>query len=184
MIAFSHDAYVKLLKQLLPPGAAFNVEAGSTVSKVLDAIADEFVRIDARSVDLMNEADPRTANETLADWEKMLSLPDLQVPVIPATTAGRQVAITQKYVATGGQTAAFFIALAAACGYVVTITTFVAKILRVGFRVNDRVYGAEYAYAMQFNVSPPAGTALAHADFERVIRHATHAHIKDIFVYL
>lgn len=182
-VAYDAASYARQLKQLLPRGAVWNLEAGSGVNKVLLAIADELARVDARGLNLIDEADPRTANETIADWERMLALPDDRVLVIPATLALRRIAVTQKFVSLGGQSVAFFTALALACGYVITITKFANSVLRVGFRVGARVYGVAYAYAMQINVAAPAGVAMAHADFERVIRHVTHSHIVVIFVY-
>jgi hypothetical protein len=118
-IAFSAAAYLRQLRALLPPGKAFNYDPDSVVSKCLAAYADELARIDARGVQLIEESDPRTAEETIEQWEAMLSLPDEQVPVIPATLAERRIAVTQKYANRGGQNLDFFVRLAAACGYVV-----------------------------------------------------------------
>jgi hypothetical protein len=115
--SYSQASYVRQLKLLMPPGVAFDLEEGTSDVKVLEALADELARVDGRGVDLINEADPRTADETIADWEQALSLPDDQIPVIPATLAERRIAVTQKYTNRGGQNTAFFTALAAACGY-------------------------------------------------------------------
>lgn len=117
MISFDAPAYLRQLKALLPPGKAFNLESDGEVSKTLAAYAEELARIDARGVQLIEESDPRTADETIEQWEEMLSLPDEQVLTIPATLPERQVAVTQKYTNRGGQNAEFFVRLAAACGY-------------------------------------------------------------------
>lgn len=304
-IAYNAAAYLRQLKLLLPPGRLFsNIEADSYVSKTLAAYAEELARIDTRGVQLIEESDPRTADETIEQWEEMLSLPDDQVLEIPATLEERQIAITQKYTARGGQNEDYFTRLCAACGwtlaggelatpaiipplidslggggtlgagtysyritalsrtgetvasvaesvviaagvtnkvqitwarvpgavkyrvygrtagsetYIATVTNttaflpsyvdtgvitptglappgfnsatypaiilFVPDILRAGFRVDDRCYGAEYAYAMELNLQPPAGAYLAQEDFERVIEHRIHAHIHVIFTY-
>jgi uncharacterized protein YmfQ (DUF2313 family) len=121
-IAFTHASYVRQLRNLLPPGVAFD-ELQPELKKMLAALAEELARVDARGIDLINEADPRTADETIADWERVLSLPDEQVPVIAGTLAERRIAVTQKYTARGGQNVAFFVALAAACGYTVEDVT-------------------------------------------------------------
>ncbi len=291
------QAYARTLLDLLPPGSAWTRESDSNVQKLLLGIAVELERIDQRGLDLIEESDPRTADETIEQWEDMVGLPDERVPEIPATLALRRFAVTQKLVARGGQNEAFFIALAAACGYtlqpagtlatpVITgvaqlagggsltagtksyrvsalndrgetlasaastvvvnlndraqpswskvvgatgyrifgrtggselliaevgevltyidtgaitpagplpvtgtattepITRFVDRILRVGFRVGDRVYGDAYAYSFQLNILEPAGEALDPADFERIIEHVTHAHVTAIFNYL
>lgn len=185
---FDRMAYVRQLKALLPPGRLWNVEPDSNLSKLLEGIADELTRINARGVDLINESDPRTASETIAEWESVVGIPDLFVTTIPATLAGRRVAVTQKYVNRGGQTDAFFRALALACGYPsIDITLF--SVLRTGFRVGDgvtyeapRVFDVTYAYVMQITPLSVALGALPVADFERVIRHATHAHIQVVFI--
>ncbi len=174
--------YSRTLKQLLPPGQIRDrIEADSVLSNTMIAAAGEFVRIDARGVDLGNESDPRTADETIADWERIVGLPDEQVTEIPATLALRRLAVTQKYVARGGQSVSFFTGLALSMGYVVTLLK--TQVLRVGFRVSDRVYGAGFAYSLEILVAAPTGTVLPQADFERVMRHHTHSHITLIFTY-
>jgi uncharacterized protein YmfQ (DUF2313 family) len=112
------EAYARQLKQLLPPGRLWKLEPDSWLSKVLLAIGDELARIDARGEKLIDEADPRTALETLPEWERMLGI----TPPAGATAGERQLAITAAYVSRGGQTAAYYIALAASLGYVATVT--------------------------------------------------------------
>ncbi len=193
-IAFTAAAYLRQLKLLLPPGLAFNLESSSNITKTLDAIAQELARADARGVDLVKEADPRTVTETVGEWEEMLGLPDEQIVEIPGTIEERRVAVTSKYVERGGADPQFYFDLCAACGYtLVSIDRFADSVLRSGslawpeshiFRVDDRVYGEEWAYAMRLNIDLPAGPgALSQADFERVIRHATHSHIVVVFSY-
>ncbi len=175
-------AYVSMLAQLLPRGPVWLLETGSWINRTLNAFAAELERVVARGKNLISEADPRTANETIADWERVLSLPDEQVTEIPDSLAERRIAVTQKYVSRGGQSPAFFIRLALACGYTVTISKY--EVLRVGFRVSDRVYGDAFAYSFLMTVAEPTGPVLAQADFERVIRHATHSHATVVFEYL
>lgn len=110
-------AYSQALKQLLPRGRLWNLEQDSEISNTLLAIGGELARVDARGMDLIKETDPRTATETIADWERILALPDDRVLAIPGTLAARRVAATAKFVAREGQSVAFFVRLAAACGY-------------------------------------------------------------------
>lgn len=183
-IAFSHAAYVRMLKGLLPPGVLQRAEADAVLTATLEAIADELVRIDARGKALLAESDPRTATETLSDWERILSLPDERVTTIPGTTVGRRVAITQKLTGRGGQNYAFFEALCEACGYpLISITNFTDDVLRVDDRVDALLYGDVYACSIRFNLDTPTVGALPQADFERVIRHAVHAHVVSHFAY-
>jgi len=180
----SISRYGSQLAKLLPPGKLWFLETNSMLRNMLDAIGDELERVRLRGLDFIEETDPRTAYETLEDWEEMVSLPDEQVTAIPGTTSGRRVAITQKFVARGGQNYSFFETLSAACGYpLLSLDLFAESMLRVGFRCSDRAYGDAYAYTMQLNVAAPTAGALTHAEFEAVIRKATHSHIQVQFDY-
>lgn len=179
---FSAEAYARTLKQLLPQGSLWNLEADSKLSAALLAIGEELARVGQRGADLIEESDPRTALETLGEWEAMLGLPDTAILTIPATTAARRLAITQKFVATGGQSSAYFTALAAACGYTVTLSNY--KLARSGlFRAGHYLHGYDYGYAMLVKVTATAADALTHAELEAVIRRVTHAHITVVFAY-
>jgi uncharacterized protein YmfQ (DUF2313 family) len=176
-VASGQPAYARALRLLLPPGRLFD-EPGAELTLLLGALADELARVDARGVDLVNESDPRTAVETLSDWESMVGLPDDRVLSIPSTTAARQVAIVAKLVARGGQSPGYFAALCAACGYpLLSITNYSGSILRAGFLVGARVFGRGYAFTLVLTVGPATSGALAHADFERVLRHVCAAHV-------
>jgi uncharacterized protein YmfQ (DUF2313 family) len=179
------EQYARQMKDLLPRGAAWLLAVGSSVSKVLLGIAQELVRIDGRGRDLVNEADPRTATETLAEWERALGLPDSCIISIPATTAERRVAITQKFIKRGGQTPAYFVALALACGYVATVyDTYGSTVLRSGFLCGSPCVGIDWAFAFRLDVQPPAGPALSHPELECIIRRVAPAHTIVIFNYL
>ena len=112
----SVDAYARQLAQLLPRGALWKLEPDSWLSKLLLAIAGELARIDDRSDDLVDEWDPRTALETLPEWERVVGITDPS-----AVTSERQAAVAAKLVARGGQTAAYFEELAAFLGFVATV---------------------------------------------------------------
>jgi uncharacterized protein YmfQ (DUF2313 family) len=176
--------FARVLLKLLPRGRLLKLEEGSWLRRVLDAIGDAFDAVDTRRADLLEETDPRTATETLPEWERMLSLPDDQLTEIPATDAERRVACTQKLVRRGGQSYAYFESVCAACGWPLeSIDLFSELVLRAGFRVSDRVYGDAYAYTMQLNLLAPTASAISEAAFERVIRKVTHTHISLIFNY-
>lgn len=123
-MSLSADAYARQLKQLLPRGILWAFEPGSVLSRVLLAIADEMARIDGRSDDLLDEWDPRSAFETLSDWERVYGIPDGCVGV-GTNNADRQAAVTARVVARGGSTPGYFVSLAAALGFVATIQEFV-----------------------------------------------------------
>jgi uncharacterized protein YmfQ (DUF2313 family) len=116
-------AYARQLKALLPPGRLWSVEAGAELSKLLLGIAEELARIDGRAADLLNEWDPRTADETLEDWERVLGI----TPGASDTEAARRLAITAKVIARGGSTPFYFVQLASALGFAVGLATFTSS---------------------------------------------------------
>lgn len=119
------DEYKELLKALLPPGRLWDAlrESGSLADDLLAAKAEELARVDRRCDDLLDNADPRTATELLPDIERVMGLPDPCVGELP-TIQQRRDAIMGKIGNVGGQSRAYFIALAARLGYTVTITEF------------------------------------------------------------
>jgi uncharacterized protein YmfQ (DUF2313 family) len=178
-------AYSRQIQQLLPPGK-LHLESDSWLHRVIDAISFEFARVSARGAYLFEESDPRTATETLDDWESMLALPDSAVTTIPTTTAARRQAVTQKLIRQGGQHRQFYIDLAAACGYTVTIDdTYGLRVARAGrMRSGARCYGADWAHVWMMTVQAPTGSALAHSELEAIIRRASPAHTAVLFTYL
>lgn len=116
--------YLEQLKTLLPPGQAFPREAGTTLHDLLDGMSIELSRVDGRGEVLPNEANPATTSEMLSDWERVAGLPDKCSGVLEETLQGRRNALLTKLTSTGGQSAAYFIELAASLGYTVTIEVF------------------------------------------------------------
>ena len=122
-MALSADDYLSQLQALLPSGAAWTREADAVLTQLLHAQAEELARVDGRAEDLLRESDPRTTSELLPDWERVAGLPDTCVPAAQ-TLQERRDALVTKLTNPGGQSHAFFIALAARLGYTVTITEF------------------------------------------------------------
>ena len=149
-MSLNHAAYVDMLAQLLPPGVAWRSEDGTTMRKLLEAMADELVRVDERADDLIDEADPRTTVELLADWERIAGLPDSCLATVDQTLQERRAALVSKLTARGGQSAQFFIDLAAALGYTITITEF--RPFRVGINaVGDALTNDEWIFTWRVN---------------------------------
>lgn len=137
-----------MLKALLPRGVLWNLEADSNISKTLLAAADELARIDTRGDDLIREIDPRTTSELLTDFERVYELPD---PCLgeDQSTPQRIASLVQKVTAVGGQTAEYYIGVAARLGFTITITEF--RKHTVGNKVNDPIYGVAWNFAWQVN---------------------------------
>ena len=97
----------------MPGGPAWS---DAVVSNLLQAWSDELARIDARIEALAQEADPRSTDELLSDWERVLGLPDKCTASLGLSTAERRQLAWQRLTEQGGQSRAYFIALAARLG--------------------------------------------------------------------
>src|SRR5690242_18914881 len=75
-IGSSANDYKKQLKKLTPQGKCWPTEDTSTFVKLLDAISQEFSRVDARASELLDESFPDTTSELLTNWERIAGLPD------------------------------------------------------------------------------------------------------------
>lgn len=147
-MGISAEQYLNQLQALLPLGAAWPRDAESTLTKLLHAFADELARVDGRAAALIDEADPRTTSEMLADWERVAGLPDSCVAV-EQSTAQRIAALVTKLTTIGGQSRAYYIALAATLGYAITITEFNEH--SVDDDVDALLYSAAWQFAWQVN---------------------------------
>lgn len=148
--------YRAQLQALLPQGPAWPREADAALTRLLAAWADELARVDGRAADLVEETDPRTTAELLADWERVGGLPDSCVAALAGTqtTAQRRAALVGKLTTIGGQSAAYYIALAASLGYTITVTEY--KTFTVRSKVNDPINDLPWRFV--FTVSAPLDT--------------------------
>lgn len=188
--------YRHQLQALLPRGAAWPRAAEATLTKLLDAMAEEFARIDSRSLQLIDEADPRTTIDLLADWERVAGLPDNCSGLLADTQQGRRNDLVSKLVGRGGQSVAYFIEVARALGFEIEIEEF--HPFRVGLsNAGDSLTNGDWRFAwrirapevtvMPFRVGQSAaGEALAtwgNAGMECRIRHYRPAQTNVIFAY-
>jgi uncharacterized protein YmfQ (DUF2313 family) len=118
-MALTSADYARLIEDLTPKGPAW------TEDKVRAIWGEELARLDARIWTLVKEADPRTTSELLADWERVLGLPDECMASLPLSLNERRLIAWQRITERGGQSRAYFIDLAARFGEPgVTITEF------------------------------------------------------------
>lgn len=202
LVARSEAEHAHSMRQLLPRGAAWEFAPDGTFARLLEALAAEFAQIDVRAVELADEADPRTALETLIDWERVAGLPDACTGQ-PDNVRERQIALVEKLTSVAGQRPADFIDLAARIGFEIDIEEH--RPLRTGFRVGDRCKDVAWAFAWSvivqpfdgagrpvlaiahFKVGDPVGTRVrgfGSLDLECVIRRAAPAHTTVIFAYV
>lgn len=143
--------YLRQLQALLPPGPAWPADDTTILSRLLESLAAELARVDGRALQLVEEADPRTVAELFADWERVAGLPDVCVQAlgVDQTLAQRRAALVGRLTTLGGQSPAYFIGLAAALGYAITITEFRAH--SVNDDVEHPLYGDAWIFAWQVN---------------------------------
>ncbi|SOD42340.1 YmfQ family protein [Nitrosovibrio sp. Nv4] len=188
------DDYLSQLQSLLPQGQAWPREPDATLTQLMAALAEEFARFDARTQRLFDEADPRTTVELLADWERVAGLPEACLAAIAQTTGERRSALLSKLIGVGGQSRQYFIGIAAALGYTVTLTEF--RPFQVNSEVNDALRGEQWRFAWQVNsalITVRASTVAAavndplrswgNAALECVISKYSPAHTKVLFAY-
>lgn len=108
--------YERALVQLLPHGYAWNLDPDGIVRQLLAGLAVEFARVEERAAALIEEADPRTTDELLEDWERVLGLPE-ECGTPPSTLAGRRLAAYTKLTSRPVGNVPFFLAMAAKLGY-------------------------------------------------------------------
>lgn len=145
----SADDFKQQLKKLLPYGPAWDTEESLLADKMVEAWAQEYARIHADIERLVEEADPRTTLELLSDYERIFGLPTDCMVGIDQTIQQRRNALIAQMVSVGGQSRAYFTALAAAAGYTISITEFSPHTFLADFAYP--FYGTDWAYAWQVN---------------------------------
>lgn len=146
-MTFSVDDFIGQLQGLLPPGPAWDAEQGVVLGQLLEAWAMEFARIQGDIERLANEADPRFTFDLLGDYERLFGLPTDCMVGIDQTLEQRRNAVVSQMASVGGQSRAYFISLAAAAGYTITITELTPH--TVLSAVNYPLYGQDWRYAWQ-----------------------------------
>lgn len=122
-MAFNATSYLRLLQALLPKGWAWNRDNDSVLTEVLQAQADELARVDQRSENLLAERDTRLTSELLVEHETDLGLPDTCSDENETIQERRRIAHA-KLITLGQQNPAYFIELATAFGWTVTVTEY------------------------------------------------------------
>lgn len=143
-------AYLSQLQALLPQGPAWPRDPDVVLTRLLGAMAEEFARVDAVAGQVIDEADPRATQDLLTDWERVAGLS----PYSPTdgsllSDEQRRANLQGALVERGGQSPAYFIALAARMGFVITITEF--REWSVDDDVEALLNGADWNFAWQVN---------------------------------
>lgn len=188
------DLYLRQLQALMPRGLAWSRAPEATLTALLAVIAGGPTRAHNRALALIEETDPRTILELLAQWEAVCGLPD------PCTGQARTLAerrdrVLAKWTARGGQSKVFFVGLAATLGYDITITEM--RMRQHGRSRHGEPYGArEWHFVWRVNAAlvnrrrrtlgSPHGEPYAtwgNKALECVFERLKPAHTKIIFSY-
>lgn len=148
-MGLSKSDYYAMIAELLPKGPAWTHEEGGILWAIIDSMAEELARVHARIDALIEESDPRTTYELLTDWERVCGLPDC--PAAGQSLEERRTAIVNKLTGIGGQSRAYFIAVAATMGYDITIDEFWPFIAGIN-RAGDALYVEGSKYMWRVNV--------------------------------
>ena len=152
-MALTDNDYLRQLQALLPPGPAWPKDDDALLTRLLAGLSKEIARVDGRAWQIVEEADPRTVAELFSDWERVAGLPDACAVAFGGTqtAAQRRAALVGRLTTMGGQSLAYFIALAASIGYVISITEFRAH--TVDDDVDYALLGSAWDFAWQVNAA-------------------------------
>jgi uncharacterized protein YmfQ (DUF2313 family) len=136
----SEADYVDKLRQMLPPGPAFDLDLEPDWAQMVAALVPELVRIEAGGEALLLELNPATATALLPDWEAYLGLPDICTVPGSQTLEERRQAVLDKLTATGAPQLSYYRKLANQVGLATSIEEF--RPARVGpTNAGDFLYG-------------------------------------------
>lgn len=135
------------LRALLPP-EAYSLNA-KKMAAVLEAEAAALASASLVTSQVVSTILPDSGSG-LADWERVLRLPDRCLVDVTQSTGQRVNAAVSKWKGYAGQSAPFFIAMAKALGYDITITVF--RPARAGIaRAGDPLYGGDWNFTWRVN---------------------------------
>jgi uncharacterized protein YmfQ (DUF2313 family) len=115
--------YLSAFLNALPRGRAWPKSLGSVCAQVLAGLAPSYVRNNGDAIALIKDAFPATTVNLLPEWELSLGLPD-PCDTDTQTLAVRQANVVARFAYNGGQSIRYFVGLAAALGYKITISEF------------------------------------------------------------
>ncbi|MCU0919031.1 MAG: YmfQ family protein [Burkholderiaceae bacterium] len=194
---FDADEFAAQLQALLPQGAAWLVEAGTVLRRLLGALAAEFARVDGRARALADESDPRRTSEMLDDWERMLGLPDACTQAASGLEERRAVVQAKVLLgAEGLQSPAYFVDLASRLGYGATVQEFASE--QDAIDAGIPYSGSGWAHTWRLNVDAEVAVTLFRAGSARAgdplrswgihpiecrVNHAKPAHTRALYAY-
>lgn len=142
--------YTEAIQALMPQGLAWPRDPKSVQAAVCRALAKSFERSDTEAQSIISGAFPPTATIMLKEWENALGLPDdCSISEMDSISMRRR-AVTSKFISTGGLSRSYYINVAAALGYTITITQFRPAV--AGQSVcGDPINGEEWPFTWRIN---------------------------------
>ncbi len=113
--------HADLLKLLLPP-VSYD-PSGPLLGAELAAEGRALDAAQSGASSLLAEMDPRSAYTLFSDWERAFGLPD-SCAGADQSMSQRRAALVARVTGMGGQSAEYFMALAGAAGYAITVSEF------------------------------------------------------------
>lgn len=150
MSLYSANDYAGALQALMPSGRAWPRTSTAVQTAVLRALGHSFRRSDDDAQRLLSGAFPATATVMLSEWEGTLGLPDNCAISEIVGISDRQRAVVSKLISTGGLNRGYYIQVAAALGYTISITQF--RPAMSGMSVcGDALNGDEWPFTWRIN---------------------------------
>jgi uncharacterized protein YmfQ (DUF2313 family) len=146
--SFTDADFLSGFQQLLPTGPVWPRDADSTQTQTFAALIQGYTVNAYRAVNLLTDAFPVAPVELLTEWELTLGLPDPCAGPSPTLQQSQQ-QVNARFIGSGGQTIDYFISVAAALGYEITITQFTPY--AVGQPVGQPITGAAWTFVWQVN---------------------------------
>lgn len=141
---YSVQDYTAALQALLPRGLAWPRDSSATLTATFAGLAPSFQRVNADANQLLVDAFPATVDDVLEEWNATLGLPGIY-GYTGADLPTQQRQVVAALIDSGGQSAAYFIALAASLGLSIQISGY--RPARVTDAVNAPMYGTAWSHA-------------------------------------
>lgn len=151
--------YLRAFQALMPRGRVWPRDPDAVQTKVFSGLTQIYARNTDRANYLLIDSFPATTYELLPEWESTLGLPDPCAGVSP-TVQQRRTQVVARLASSGGQSAAYYIGVAAQLGYGITITNYAP--FRCGqSRCGQQLGNADWFFA--WSVNAPLNTVVRFA---------------------
>jgi uncharacterized protein YmfQ (DUF2313 family) len=145
-----------MLGRLLPRGPIWQLDTQAELRAFLASLGIEYGRFHQRMIDLLDEADPRTTDELLPEWIAAFGLP-APCGELPTDEDAQRAMLAAKVAAQGGQSRAYFIALA----YAALDPSYLESGLE-WVTIEERPYGVPFRVSISRVGDPLNGEGAAH----------------------